>query len=334
MKRFYLAVILFVSCTLQAQTVYEVGSQQKYKTINEAIQAIPADNSKEAIVKISKGIYQEKVFINKPHVTLLGESRDSTQIIYPILNSQWAEECKANHRSKEEQDRGRATVNIHEEANDCSLVNLTIYNNYGSTIEQTTSHQFTVFGRATRTITLHCNIYSDGNDNVALWYPEGMYYHEDCFLRCTGVDYLCPRGWSYTVNCQFYGSKSAQLWHDGRRNPNKKSVLVNCSFDACEKSWLGRYHHDHHMYLINCTFSEMIDDNPIQYAYHATKEPDNLQWGHRVYYYGAKGAVYNWQKDNLHEAAGSPQVTDITPQWTFDGQWNPTSKVNQLKTYY
>ena len=40
-------------------------------------------------------------------------------------------------------------------------------------MEKTTRHQMAVFGRATRTIIVNCNIWADGNDALSLWAKEG-----------------------------------------------------------------------------------------------------------------------------------------------------------------
>ena len=85
------------------------------------------------------------------------------------------------------------------------------------------------FGRATRTIIINCNVWADGNDALSLWAPgsNGMYYHADLYLRCPGVDFLCPRGWCYATRCHFYGDSRAMIWHDGRGDKNKKLVITN-----------------------------------------------------------------------------------------------------------
>ena len=115
-----------------------------------------------------------------------------------------------------------------------------------------------IFGRATRTIIINSNVWADGNDALSLWAPgsNGMYYHADLYLRCPGVDFLCPRGWCYATRCHFYGDSRAMIWHDGRGDKNKKLVITNSSFYAKTPTLLGRYHHDSQFYLIKCKMSK------------------------------------------------------------------------------
>ena len=190
---------------------------------------------------------------------LVGENRDSTVLVLA--------ETKETQKITEYEGKpvGNGVVVLQEGANDCVISGMTIYNNYGTTVENTTRHQMAVFGRATRTIIVNCNIWADGNDALSLWAPEGngMYYHADLSLRCPGVDFLCPRGWCYATRCHFYGDSRAIVWHDGRGDKSKKLVITNSHFDAASPTVLGRYHHDSQFYLLNCKLSDQILDENI-----------------------------------------------------------------------
>ena len=140
-----------------------------------------------------------------------------------------------------------------------------------------------IFGKATRTIVINCNVWADGNDALSLWAPEecnGMYYHADLNLRCPGVDFLCPRGWCYAVRCHFVGDSRAIIWHDGRGNKDRKLVIKDSYFDAKSPTLLGRYHHDSQFFLLHCRLSKQILDTNISYAY-SDKVLDPCPWGLR-----------------------------------------------------
>ncbi|WP_179232720.1 pectinesterase family protein [Paenibacillus rigui] len=55
-----------------------------YKTIQEAVQAVPDANASRAVIFIKNGIYYEKVLIpeTKPYVSFIGESEDGTILTY------------------------------------------------------------------------------------------------------------------------------------------------------------------------------------------------------------------------------------------------------------
>jgi hypothetical protein len=158
-----------------------------------------------------------------------------------------------------------------------------------------------------------------------------MYYHADLDLRCPGVDFLCPRGWCYATRCRFMGDGRAIIWHDGRGDKAQKLVITNSTFDAARPTPLGRYHHDHQFYLVNCSLSANILDSNIAYAY-TDKVLDPCPWGLRTYYWGCtrEGGHSGWLANNLSQAEGSPAFHAITAKWTFNGKWDPEARIRDL----
>lgn len=305
--------------------------------IQTAIEQAPKNGKKPYKIFIRKGTYQQKVIIDRPNIVLVGEQRDSTCIVLA--------ETEVTRTVKEYggQTVHHGVVVLQEGADDCVISGLTIYNNYGTAVVPgNTTHQMAVYGRATRTIILNSNIWADGNDALSLWAPGGgMYYHADLFLRCPGVDFLCPRGWCYATRCRFYGDGRAILWHDGRGDARQKLVVTNSEFDAKRPTPLGRYHHDSQFYVVNCKFSANILDCNIEHAYKGRtaeemarqgKVLDPCPLGQRVYYYDnhREGGHSGWLSNNLQTAAGHPEFHALTASWTFDGKWNPEQRIREL----
>lgn len=297
------------------------------ESIQAAIETAPEASEEPYVIFIKNGIYKEKVIIDRPNIVLLGENRDSTRVIHAELAG------NVSIKEYKGQSVGNGVIVLLEGADDCVISGLTIYNNYGSTIEATTAHQMSVFGRATRTIVINSNVWADGNDALALWAPggDGMYYHADLDIRCPGVDILCPRGWCYATRIKIYGDGRALIWHDGRGDYNKKLVITDSYFDSKSPVTLGRYHHDAQIFLLNCTTSEKIIDHPIGYAY-SDKVLDTIPWGQRIYLYNLKrdGGNFAWMKNNLEQAKDAPQQEEINARWTFDGAWDPEAKIQSL----
>lgn len=296
-------------------------------SIQLAIEKAPTLPTEPFKIFIRKGTYNQKIIIDRPNIVLVGENRDSTILVL-------AEMAKTNripeyHGKK----TGNGVIVLQEGADDCIISGLTVYNNYGTTIENTTAHQMAIFGRATRTIVINCNVWADGNDALSLWAQggNGMYYHADLDLRCPGVDFLCPRGWCYATRCKFYGDSRAIIWHDGRGDKSQKLVIKDSYFDAKTPTLLGRYHHDSQFFLIGCHLSKNILDTNICYAY-SDKVLDPCPWGLRTYYYGCtrEGGHSGWLNNNLDEAEKGLQFYAITAQWTFDGKWDPEKRIHDL----
>ncbi len=299
-----------------ANIIVAANGQGDFRSIQDAINSIGPNQQKPIIILIRNGIYNEKVFIQKSHVTLVGEDEDSTRIVYAELRENWNKDHNGS-------DWGSAVANIDTGVTDITLANLTVYNNYGWQNDVFNKHQFAIRGAGTRIMLLHCKVKSDGGDAVSLWdKQDGMYYHADCYFE-GWVDYVCPRGWCFITNSRFFGHNlSASIWHDGDFDKRQKFVICDSYFDGVPGFSLGRNHRDGQIFLVNCRFSERMADRPI---YHPASSKTAWQWGARHYYHNCHrdGGDFEWFKDNLEMADGSPGPSDITAKWAFDGQWDP-----------
>ena len=296
------------------------------ESIQAAIEAAPEKPSEPYKILILKGDYRQKVIIDRPNIVLVGEDRDETRI--SLAETAATREIKEYHGKEV----GNGVIVLQEGADDCVISGLTVYNDYGVTVEGVTSHQMAIFGRATRTIVINSNVWAAGNDALSLWAPGGgMYYHADLDVRCLGIDFLCPRGWCYVTRSTFTGAGHAIIWHDGHNDRAQKLVIKDSCFDAMVPTVLGRFHHDHQFFLLNCRMSKMIKDEDIAYAY-TDKVLDPCPWGHRTYYWGCwrEGGNSGWLRDNLTEAENAVPQYSMTARWTFDGKWDPESRIRDL----
>jgi len=291
-----------------------------FTSVQAAIDAVPADHAGQALIFVKKGLYREKITISRSRLTLLGEDRDSTRIVYAELRSAW-------RKQHGDDDRGSAVVNLDSTVADIVLANLTVINNYGS-LYGSHDHQFAIRGGGTRVILLDCVVRADGGDTVSLWNrADGMYYHAGCIFE-GWVDFVCPRGWCYITDSGFFGhSLTAGLWHDGSADPDQKFVLRRCRFDGVFGFALGRHHRDAQFFLLDCWFSPNMADRPISRA--ATSTAPN-RWGERIYYAGCRreGPAYAWFADGL--PAGAPPAEQMTAAWTFGGRWDPEGQLPSL----
>lgn len=329
----FLFAILFlinsIAVIAQQKIIVDINGKGNFISIQEAINSLTDSAQKTRKIFIKKGIYNEKIFISKHNIIIEGENKQETIIQQSIARDEFR--CNTND------DWGVATINLN--GNDITLKNLTITNNYG--FEQTKDvfidcktdstnsqkrirkdgHQMALRSfNTTRLIVVNCNLKAFGGDTVSPWNVEnGMFYFKNCDME-GGVDFYCPRGWAYAENCRFYNHiGSAAIWHDGSKNEDAKTVLVNCYFDGYEGFKLGRWHRDAQFYLINCRFSKNMSNEPI----YLVKTTNTILWGNRQYYYNCSRETgnYNWFANNLEQAKGSPTVQDITPKWVFNNQW-------------
>ncbi len=320
MNKYFVIIFLIpllIEARERADIVVAKDGSGNFRTIQGALDSVPVNNTRDITILIKNGIYNEKLFVTKSNVVLVGEDRDSTRIVFAELRENWR---KAHNGS----DWGSAVVNIDSTVTNMTVANLTVYNNYGS-LHRSTEHQYAMWGTGTRIIIVNCNIIGDGGDTLSLWNrPNGMYYHANCYFE-GWVDFVCPRGWCYITDSRFYGHNlSASIWHDGSSNRIQKFVIRYSTFDGVPGFPLGRHHRDAQFYLLDCIFSRNMADRAI---YAPLNSPNLVPWvwGERHYYYNChhEGGDFDWFKDNLSTAEGSPVAEQITAAWTFGGRWNP-----------
>lgn len=336
--------ILLITCTIclaglsafaQQQITVSQNGTADFKSIQEAINSLPADAKTHRIIYIKKGIYHEKIFIDKDFITLRGEDEKNTIISISLARDEW--------RCSNADDYGTATINL--KGSDITLEHLSFINSYGKDNAnekiiacvnepnktkqvKPNSHQMALRSFATtRLIVKNCIFRAYGGDTVSPWNTDdGMFYFKDCIME-GGVDFYCPRGWALAENCTFIcHNKEAAIWHDGSKYESSKTVLINCRFTGDEGYKLGRYHRDAQFYLLNCSFDNNMADADI---YQREANPPNvIRWGKRVYYYNCKrqGGNYTWHADNL--PAGF-SMNDYSGAWVFDYKWNPAETLEK-----
>jgi pectinesterase len=327
-----LFALLFAACSVPAPDLFKpdivvaADGTGDFKTIQAAVQSIPATNRDRVVVFIKDGTYHEKIRVDASFITLRGQSRKGTRIEFPQLKDDFVAHPDA---------LGWAVINLNG-ANDFVSENLTVEN----TASDMLAHTFTIYGTGDRTVIVNCDVLSHGGDTLSLWLGDrGRYYHARCNFSGS-ADFVCPRGWCYATDCNFYEHrKGAAVWHDGRFDPDMKFVLRNCHFDGAKGFNLGRHQVDAQFYFLTCKFSSKMGDKPIRRVIYPPKggpatEADiqrnaeldkQNHWGERTYFYNCHrdGGDFDWFANNLSSASGSPKPKEITAAWTFGGKWNP-----------
>ena len=317
----------------QQQVVVAADGTGQFRTVQGALNSLPDQADQPRTIFIKKGVYAEKIYVEKNNIVFEGEDREATVITAAIARDIW--------RCGHQDDWGVATFNVG--ANDIALKNLTITNSFGFDYSDSLSmpcasdtahagrksvrkdgHQMAVRTmNATRLQAINCHFRSYGGDTMSPWEVQnGLWYFRDCIME-GGVDLYCPRGWAWAENCEFIAhSGSAAISHDGSANPDSKSVLVNCRFKGFDGFRLGRYHRDAQLYLIDCVFADNMRNEAISRVDNAAP----FRWGHRVYYQDCRregGGDFEWYANQL--PAGISKK-DITVNWVFRGRWNPENK--------
>jgi len=334
----YLLVLLLwhtASAGVVRTIVVAKDGKGDFSSIQLALNSI-ADSGRTGTVKllIKKGIYTEKIFIEKSNVILEGDNKEAVVITQSIARDEW--------RCNNTNDWGVATININ--GNDITLKNLTIQNSFGFDFKNESiiacpldsansekrlrkdGHQMALRTMAgTRIQAINCHFLAFGGDTVSPWnVDKGLFYFKNCTME-GGVDFYCPRGWAYAEDCRFIAhSGSAAIWHDGSKEKDSKTVLNRCTFEGFDGFKLGRYHRDAQFYLLNCVFADNMADEDI----YQVKTNNVVQWGRRVYYFNChrkSGKDYPWHSNNFNLSADTPDPAAVNAAWVFGSRWKPVT---------
>ncbi|MFC9911690.1 pectinesterase family protein [Streptomyces sp. NPDC127197] len=146
-------------------TVAKDGSGQ-YRTVQAAVNAVPANNASRVVIAVKPGTYRETVKVpsNKPHVTLQGTggSRKDTVIVYNNAAGTPKPDGSGNYGTS-----GSATVAV--EADDFQARNLTISNDFDEAANQSLSgHQAVALRTAADKVLLDGVIVTGDQDTLLL----------------------------------------------------------------------------------------------------------------------------------------------------------------------
>lgn len=229
---FCLFVISFINANAQGYktkfTVAKDGSGD-YTTIQAAIDGAKAFPDLEIIIFIKKGVYEEKVTVGSwnTHLTLVGESKDSTIITYGDFFN----------KMKRGPNSTFLTATLTVEANDFQAKNLTVINSAGP-VGQALALSVT----GTRCYFENCSFI--GNQDTLYAAGEGAYqYYKNCYVEGT-VDFIFGEATAVFEGCTL---KEKSNGYYTAASTSKKSrygyVFKNCNLIAAPnvtKAALGR----------------------------------------------------------------------------------------------
>lgn len=172
-----------------AATVAADGSGT-YRTVQDAINAVPTNNTKRVVITIKPGTYREIVTIpaNKPYITLQGLGSSASQTV--IVN---------NHSNA----GGYGTSNsatVFAYGHDLIVTNLTIANDYGEGSQAVAAHL-----NGDRQI--FNNVRFLGNQDTLLVNDNTRAYVVNSYIEGT-VDFIFGGGTAVFDRCQIYERRS------------------------------------------------------------------------------------------------------------------------------
>ncbi|WP_100406291.1 pectinesterase family protein [Bacillus solitudinis] len=179
-----------------------VEGKQTFKFIQSAVDSVEPSANQPCIIYIKKGIYHEKVEINKPGITLIGEDRDETILTYNVANGSEKADGSTYGTS------GSASITVNEE--DFTAFNVTFENAFdyfletnkeeddSTKIKNVQAVAFCTASNSTRTRITNCRFRSVQD---TLLTNVGTHYFKECVIE-GAVDFIFGGGQAVFDNCK------------------------------------------------------------------------------------------------------------------------------------
>ncbi|MVN20017.1 pectinesterase family protein [Mucilaginibacter arboris] len=314
--RLLFIVLLFAANAVKAQQkqydfVVAKDGSGNFKTVQEAINAVPALRKQTTTVFIKNGIYKEKLTLptNKTMVKFIGENVGKTIITYDDYHQ------KKNQFGEEIGTSGSAGFFIY--GNDFSAENITFQNTAGP-IGQAVA----VWTSGDRMIFKNCRFLGFQDTLYTFGYGSRQYY-KNCYIEGT-VDFIFGSSTAVFEDCELFCKKNGFVTAASTPDSTKYGyVFLHCKItgDAPEGSfYLGRPWRPYaKVAYLNCDLGKQINlkgwnnwgnannEKTAQYAEYKSTGP------------GANAAErVNWAKQLTDEEAKQYTLQNIFRGWKPD----------------
>ncbi|KAI5055555.1 hypothetical protein GOP47_0029076 [Adiantum capillus-veneris] len=206
-----------------------------FATVQAAIDSVPTDNTKRAIIYVKKGIYREKVLIpsSKPFITLKGENAALTYI-------QWGDIASTiGKNGKPLSTYGSASVAV--EADDFIALDISFKNTAPAPESGAVGKQGVALRiQGDRAAFYRCSFYGAQD---TLYDREGRHYYYKCYIEGS-IDFIFGNARSLFVKCHIHsiatpwGSITAQKQMEPKENTGYS--FAYCMVTGTGTIYLGR----------------------------------------------------------------------------------------------
>jgi len=221
-----------------------------FKTVQEAINAVPDFRNKTTTIFIKKGIYKEKLILaaSKKNVKFIGEDLYKTILTYDDYNQ------KKNIFGEEKGTSGSSSFYIYGEG--FSAENLTFENSSGPV-----GQAVAVWAGGDKLIFNNCR-FLGFQDTLYTYGGNNRQYYKNCYIEGT-VDFIFGASTAWFENCTLYCKKAGYITAASTADTTKFGyVLNNCKIkgDAPASSfYLGRPWRPYaKVVYLNCELPDLI----------------------------------------------------------------------------
>jgi PelA/Pel-15E family pectate lyase len=191
------------------------------KTVQEAIEKVPANNRHRVVIRIKPGAYVEQVRVSadKPFISFVGESAERTKITFNLSNKTTGSTS--------------ASYSVYIGGHDFHAENITFENSFG-----TASQAVAVLVEADRAVFKNCRFVGWQD---TLYAKNGRQYYKDSYIE-GHVDYIFGQAAAVFENCRIHSKGDGYITAPMRFAPDEPSgfVFINSTLTS-ENTTKGIY---------------------------------------------------------------------------------------------
>ncbi|WP_293308684.1 pectinesterase family protein [Pedobacter sp. UBA5917] len=236
MRAIILFFLVFISSVANAidvkpDFVVAADGSGNFKTVQEAIHAVPDFRNKTTVILIRKGIYKEKLILaaSKKNVKFIGESLNETILTY----DDYAQ--KKNAFGEEKGTSGSSSFYIYGEG--FSAENITFENSSGPV-----GQAVAVWAGGDKLVFINCR-FLGFQDTLYTYGGNNRQYYKNCYIEGT-VDFIFGASTAWFESCTLFCKKAGYITAASTADTTKFGYVFNkCKIrgDASVNSfYLGR----------------------------------------------------------------------------------------------
>ncbi|WP_231460584.1 pectinesterase family protein [Pedobacter sp. Leaf132] len=255
MKLALFIFLLFISplvyaTNVKADFIVSKDGSGNFKTVQEAINAVPDFRNKVTVIFIKKGIYKEKLVLSgsKKNIKFIGEDLHKTILTYDDFAQ------KKNAFGEEKGTSGSASFYIYGEG--FTAENLTFQNSSGPV-----GQAVAVWVGGDKSSFINCR-FLGFQDTLYTYGGNNRQYYKNCYIEGT-VDYIFGAATAWFENCTLFCKKAGYISAASTADTTKFGYVFNkCKVtgDAPDNSfYLGRPWRPYaKVAFLNCDISAVI----------------------------------------------------------------------------
>ncbi|WP_038290527.1 pectinesterase family protein, partial [Acetivibrio straminisolvens] len=295
---------------VNADIIVAKDSTGNFKTIQEAIDSIPSNNSKKTVIFIKNGTYKEVVTIRKNNIHLIGESNTGTIITYDNYAGKLKPDGTTYGTS------GSASFYLY--GTDAILENLTIENSFDESINVNDKQAVAAYIRGDRQIIKNCIFI--GNQDT-LYAHSGRQYYVNCKI-IGDTDFIFGGATAVFDKCEIISTpKGGYVTAASTDIENYGFLFLNCNLTSSapkNSTYLGRpWRPNAYVVYKTCYLGDHIRE--VGWTSMSGNAPENARFFE--YKNTGPGAAVNSSRRQLSDA----EAAKFTPENILKGpdNWNP-----------